>query len=310
MAKVFEEKPFREALKAYEDANKNRFFNQGHSVLMLVGFEVLFAISRTPQVTAYNGVDAWFKTLLTVVQFGTLPISIVIICISGRFMLYDWMGWRTKKERKAEKEKKKKDKKYESKRKKKYRPNWYYFFFMMVEGFVYAIVLRALIPGITFVLTFVSTPHFRFTFSLDEVDSTRHLLSNPLQDLALSLGAGFYEEYLFRGALFGLLVMLAKQNKRFKRFAAETDTVTGMFLTFPKFKWGNPQFNSIIIFATLIYALSASLPFPPFADSLTLYNLLYRFLFGIAMYAILVYRKFAVAIWTHAFYDLWYFLLV
>lgn len=310
MAKVFEEKPLREAIKAYDDANKNRFFNQGHSFLMLLGFEVLFALSRTNLVIAYNGVDAWFKTLLSVVQYGTLPISLVIMGLCLWEIVWDWMGWKTRKERRADKAKKKKDKKFEPKAKKKYRPNWYYFFFIMVEGFVYAMVLRAILPGLTFLLTFVTTPNFRFTFSLDEVDSTRHLLSNPVQDLALSLGAGFYEEYLFRGALFVFLVWLAKQNKRFKRFGAEMDTVPGMFLRFPKLKWGNPQFNAIVLASTLIYALSSFLPYPAFADSLTLYNFLYRCFFGIAMYSLLVYRRFSIAIWTHAFYDLWYFLLI
>lgn len=104
------------------------------------------------------------------------------------------------------------------------------------------------------------------------------------QKLALALGAGIYEELLFRVILVGGLA------------------------------WGLGRFGasppSAVTLATLASAFAFSLShyLGPLGDPFTVSSFLFRFIAGVAFSAIFVLRGFGIVTWTHALYDV-YFLL-
>lgn len=98
--------------------------------------------------------------------------------------------------------------------------------------------------------------------------------------LMLSLGAGLYEELLFRVILVGSLAWAGR------RFLALRPLVAG-------------------IWATLIGALifSAFHYIGPYGDTLRVYSFVFRTIAGLAFSALYLLRGFGVTAWTHALYD-------
>jgi hypothetical protein len=98
--------------------------------------------------------------------------------------------------------------------------------------------------------------------------------------LALALGAGLYEELVFRVLIFGLLALAFKN-----------------------------AWHQRPVLATCLAALVASVIFsgvhylPPLGDPLEAGSFLYRFLFGLVLTGLYAWRGFGIAAWTHALYD-------
>lgn len=97
--------------------------------------------------------------------------------------------------------------------------------------------------------------------------------------LALSIGAGLYEELVFRVLLVG-----------------------GLFLAMKKLL---PRQSHAYLVAAIVGALifSAVHYMGPFADTFTASSFSFRFLFGLVLNGIFLIRGFAVAAWTHSIYD-------
>lgn len=97
--------------------------------------------------------------------------------------------------------------------------------------------------------------------------------------LALSIGAGLYEELVFRVILVGGLALLFRPFLE-KRSAA-------------------------YLLAALLGAALFSLVhyLGPLGDPFALPSFTFRFLFGLALNALFLWRGFGVAAWTHALYD-------
>lgn len=102
----------------------------------------------------------------------------------------------------------------------------------------------------------------------------------PLERLMLSLGAGLYEELLFRVVLVTLLAIGAR-------------VVLGL----------GPLGAGIL--ATLVGAALFSLAHHvgPFGEPLAVAPLLFRFVAGVAFSALYLLRGFGITAWTHALYD-------
>ena len=101
-----------------------------------------------------------------------------------------------------------------------------------------------------------------------------------IQKIALSLGAGLYEELFFRVILVTILV---------KVFS----------VIFSK-KWATniaAIFLAAMLFSAVHYIGS-------YGDAFTIGSFLYRFIFGLFLNAIYVTRGFGVAAWSHALYDI------
>lgn len=137
-----------------------------------------------------------------------------------------------------------------------------YFFFLLGEAVVYSLLLGTVVTSVLKI--FLSFPQS----------------AGFLTQLTLSLGAGVYEELLFRVILFGGLFLL---------LSVLTNRVTAG------------------IAATLISSLvfSAVHYIGPLGDKLELYSFAYRFLSGLIFTGLYVVRGFGITAYTHALYDVW-----
>jgi hypothetical protein len=98
--------------------------------------------------------------------------------------------------------------------------------------------------------------------------------------LMLSLGAGLYEELLFRVLLVSGLLLLARRVMRLGPGLANTFAVGLAALIFSAFHY-----------------------IGPFGDPLRLDSFVFRTIAGIAFSALYVFRGFGITAWTHALYD-------
>ncbi|MDQ3388473.1 MAG: CPBP family glutamic-type intramembrane protease, partial [Gemmatimonadota bacterium] len=103
---------------------------------------------------------------------------------------------------------------------------------------------------------------------------------SPAQGIVLSLGAGIYEELLFRVLLAGGLFVLFRQG-------------------------GLPSARAGV-FAAILSALafSAFHYIGPYGDAWALGSFTFRFLAGLAFSALFLVRGFGITAWTHALYDI------
>lgn len=187
-------------------------------------------------------VDVWFKTIFDYIGLHAVSATLYIAAIAGAVILFR--------------------KRHQLKTIKKS-----YFSLMLAESLMYAIFISILISGFLGYLLNLSADGY-----LSEL--------SKLQLVALSLGAGLYEELFFRVILVSVLVAL---------FNTFLDSKTATY-----------------IFAAVIAALifSGVHYIGELGDFFTLSSFLFRFLFGLALNVIYVTRGFGIAAWTHAIYDL------
>lgn len=123
----------------------------------------------------------------------------------------------------------------------------------------------------------------------------------PFVGFVMSLGAGFYEELVFRVILFGAglkLILLLFAKRKIGLFGPEQR------------RW---DFGSVM--AALCWALICAAIFSgvhyigSLGDPFSLRSFVYRFVLGLVLTLIFVTRGFAVAVWTHALYDVWVMVL-
>lgn len=139
---------------------------------------------------------------------------------------------------------------------------------MIAESTLYAIFV-----------TLVATFFVSMVFAISANDPIESL--SGLQKFALSLGAGLYEELFFRVILVSVLILLFQKVFNNKKWASITAAVV----------------LSAFLFSMVHYIGSMGDPF-------TISSFTYRFLFGLMLNAIYVWRGFGIAAWTHALYDL------
>jgi hypothetical protein len=146
-----------------------------------------------------------------------------------------------------------------------------YFAGMLAESAAYAILFGGMIAAATQVLL-----GGMVRMAADQGSITKLPM---LDGVVLSLGAGIYEELLFRvlltGGLFALLVAMGIRK-----------TTSGVIAVVV----------SAFIFSAFHYV-------GPYAYPLELNSFTFRFLAGLAFSALYMIRGFGVAAWTHALYD-------
>ncbi len=285
-------------------------YSQGAIILII--YEVLLGFFRNPHVMPYNGVDLWFKLFNSIFQYGTATFSVMILIYLGYHLYLDWFGKKTPRQAREERRalrafKGKVPKDFMIPAKKPYRPNWYYFGFQYVEGFVYGTLIYLLLQVILYLLLIMPENGFAVPKALDSAPSMLWFHTNPMQDLALAFGAGFYEELLFRYLLFWGLLVAAGKFKIFGRFKANGKPVDSLPGVIPAYDPKNGAFVTTIIYTSLFY--SASHYFYYFGDVFNVYSFIYRFVFGLLMYYIFTRRHLGIVMWTHVVHDAWYFLL-
>lgn len=140
-----------------------------------------------------------------------------------------------------------------------------YLFWMPLESAFYALVLGWVV-GFSIGALFNMVPP-----QMSRIDV-------PTQ-LVLSLGAGLYEELVFRVILVGGLYKLLT------KFSDESSAYIGAALI------------AAAIFSAVHYV-------GVFGDPFTLSSFTFRFLFGLLLNALFIVRGFGIAAWTHALYDI------
>ena len=145
-----------------------------------------------------------------------------------------------------------------------------YFAGMLAESAVYAVLFGGLIAAATQVLLGGAV----------RLAADGGLARLPMLDgVVLSLGAGIYEELLFRVLLTGGLFALLSAAGVRRRTAGVVAVVVSAF-----------------IFSAFHYI-------GPYAYPLELSSFTFRFLSGLALNALFITRGFGIAAWTHALYD-------
>jgi hypothetical protein len=138
-----------------------------------------------------------------------------------------------------------------------------YFAGIVGESVVYAIVVALLVSNLVAALFAIIPP------------PTGDLWTQ----LALSIGAGLYEELLFRVLLVGGLALLFR----------------------PFFENPNAGYLLAAILGAGLFSLAHYVG--PLGDPFELASFAFRYLFGLALNVLFLWRGFGVAAWTHALYD-------
>lgn len=138
-----------------------------------------------------------------------------------------------------------------------------YFVGILVESTVYAVVVAVLVSNFVAALFAVAPP--------PEGDLWTQL--------ALSIGAGLYEELLFRVLLVGGLALLFR----------------------PFFNDGQAGYVLAALLGAALFSLAHYLG--PLGDPFEMPSFTFRFAFGLALNVLFLWRGFGVAAWTHALYD-------
>jgi membrane protease YdiL (CAAX protease family) len=136
---------------------------------------------------------------------------------------------------------------------------------MLVESIIYAFFLGAII---VFVI--------RYAFPI--ADSQDLGQADWITKVTISLGAGVYEELFFRLILISLLTHVFFKGIKVHKASA----IFGAFLI------------SSLLFSLAHYA----------TGPIDAYGFTYRFLAGLIFAALFKFRSFAIAVYTHAFYDM------
>lgn len=232
-----------QSVKQYFSTTHTLLYSYLISLPLLLLYEVLIFISQPDSEHIVRiSVDIWIKTLFAYFSRDVLSITLILIALSGIYILY-------------------------RERKKLGSLKFSYFMTMLVEASVYAFLLSVLIT--------ITISNLLQMAQVSPIESL-----SLLQKMALSLGAGLYEELFFRVILVSALLWI------FNHFFSKRNTA----------------YMLAILLAALIFSLVHYVG--SMGDPFTFGSFLFRFLFGLALNAIYMWRGFGMAAWTHALYDL------
>lgn len=231
------------SVKLYIDNTNNLLYSFLVSIPLFLLYEVLILISQPEsEYIVRISVDVWIKSLFTYLGVNAVSVSLLLLLLVGIFIVY-----------------KERDRLQSLK--------FVYFPLLLLEAAIYAVVVA-----------FISQSLVSFVLNMAASDPVGSL--STTQQLALSLGAGLYEELFFRVILVTVFTLLFT-----KIFNKKWAGVTAAVLL------------SALLFSAVHYVGSMG-------DAFTMGSFLYRFLFGLILNGIYVWRGFGVAAWTHAIYDI------
>jgi hypothetical protein len=207
--------------------------------LLLLYEVMILAVNQGRIAQVRIGAEVWLKSLLTLVGGTGLLVLGLGVIVAGAFVFW-----------------------YDRDRSIPLKSS--YFLGLIAESAVYAVVVAFLVSG------FVGA-----IFAMAPAASP----SGIWTELALSIGAGIYEELVFRVILVGGLYALLRGVLANPAWAYPLAAVVGA-----------------AIFSGVHYI-------GPFGDVVTLVSFMFRFVFGLALNVLFLWRGFGVAAWTHALYD-------
>ena len=150
--------------------------------------------------------------------------------------------------------------------------HWQRFLLVAIEGVAYAVAMRVVAGYVV----------GRLQLYAGEAPTG---IDSAFSGAIMSLGAGFYEELVFRVGLFG---------------------VGGKLLTTAFGGSGSRRFLILLGWATVVAgAFSAWHYIGDYGDTFELKSFVFRWVCGLVFTVIFAFRGFAPAVWTHTLYDLW-----
>ncbi len=216
------------------------------AIPLFVLYEVGILLANTGPGQIRVGADVWLKSLLASLGgTGMAALAAAVMAIGG-------VVWWRERDR---------------------RPPLVarYFAWLVAESLVYAVVLAFLVSGVVGAI-------FGMWAVPDLALAQLARLSLGLQ-LALSIGAGLYEELVFRVILVGGLFWVLQRTTLGRTRGYWVAAIVGA-----------------LVFSAVHHIGTMGDPF-----SVSVFT--FRFLFGLALNAVFLLRGFALAAWTHALYD-------
>ncbi|MCS7086222.1 MAG: CPBP family intramembrane glutamic endopeptidase [Bacteroidia bacterium] len=195
-----------------------------------------------------NGAAVWLKTLIYAFPDGPLYTAIAVLVVGAVLLVRDYkQGLRIRAD------------------------------FLALAGFESLFWALTLFFGLGWLAPLIVPPA---ELTMNTAPGSRRWI----EDVIMSLGAGFYEELFFRLLLVGLL--------------------QGAFW----FVGRDPQspFNivTVVLTASVLFSLAHfKFVIGEYGDDFSYYRFFFRTLFGVAMSALLVARGFGITAWAHALYD-------
>jgi hypothetical protein len=217
---------------------------------LLLAYEVL-ARTVASESGIRNGADVLLKSLFIMLggRHGLTAFAVVVLGTGTVLVVRDWRGSGA--------------------------PHPRFFLGMWLESVLYA----AMFGGVTGTLTGLLLNGPR------GLAATQGAPLGPADEFVVSLGAGVYEELLFRVVLVTLLGRLATEW----------------------FKW-RPGWSATFAIVLGAFLFSAFHYIGPFGDTLELGSFTFRMIAGLLLNGLYLARGFGIDAWTHALYDV--FLLV
>jgi len=209
---------------------------------LLLAYELLIIYTQSNYWVRRNAADVWIRTFLTAFDLKAQHLTFVMIGILLALIPIAKM------------------------RSKGISIKINYFFLMLLESFAYSVILGVVLQFILLRLGGLSASGFG---------------NDVLQNIALSLGAGFFEEIVFRVLLLNLLLFLSK-------LFFKISLVTVVF--------------SVLV-SSLLFSISHYVG--SMADSWQLYSFMFRWIAGMLFTVLYFIRGFAITAYTHALYDIW-----
>ncbi len=241
-----EQRVYTSPIHRYHTLTKGLLYSFLAALPLFIIYEVLILLTApTTEVMVRISVDVWFKQLLHMFGLDALNISLLLVLIAGVFILI-------------------------RKRRELNELRLSYFGIMLVESLLLAILVALISSTLTqWILPGMAEQSTGLVVQLSYV-----------QEFALSLGAGLYEELFFRVLLVSFFIWIFSKWFGAKSWASYTSAIL----------------LSAVLFSAVHYTGNMGDPF-------TMSSFLFRFLFGVILNGIYVWRGFGVAAWTHALYD-------
>lgn len=208
---------------------------------LLVVYEILVILTRSRYWGIRNAADMWIRTFLMAFDLQAQHLTFVMIAIA--FALIPLAKTRSSGV--------------------KLKAN--YFLLMFAEAFAYSLVLGVAL---------------QYILRLSGLTAGGPG-NGALQNFALSLGAGLFEEIIFRVLLLNLLFFILSYVFKSKVTTAVISVLAASFL------------------------FSLSHYIGSMADSWQLYSFMFRWIAGMLFTVLYFMRGFAITAYTHALYDIW-----
>lgn len=241
-------------MKTYLRATREARYSVLFALPLLLLYELLALVLGPGTGGIRNGADALLRGVAIAIGGRWAPVLLGVVILGGGAWLVvrdaRAHGWR-------------------------WKPRW--FALMLGESAILAIIFGVLVATLTARLLGV------FTLAVQGGGSVP---SGAATWLMLSLGAGLYEELVFRVLLVGVIAALASRVPGVSRRGALAIAVVG----------------SAFLFAAAHYV-------GPFGDPLELPSFTFRLIAGLAFSGLYALRGFGITAWTHALYDVYVGLL-